>query len=122
MMAKMQGQSFGATLIASLEEALAHERGEIDLPTKTVSRTERDVKVVPPPRYDSARIRTIRLKLGYSQRVFARALNVSLPTVRAWERGSRKPDGPTQRLLQIAEEYPEALAGNVQHTEPMIAD
>jgi putative transcriptional regulator len=44
-----------------------------------------------------------------SQPVFAAALNVSPDTIRAWEQGKRAPDGPTLRLLQVAEQHPEVL-------------
>ncbi len=54
-------------------------------------------------------MRTVRERLGLSQPVFARALNVSLGTVRGWEQGARRPDGPTQRLLEVAERHPEAV-------------
>jgi putative transcriptional regulator len=48
-----------------------------------------------------------------SQSVFASVLNVSPATVRGWERGARKPDGPTLRLLELAERQPQALMRNV---------
>jgi hypothetical protein len=34
---------------------------------------------------------------------------VSPDTIRAWEQGKREPDGPTLRLLQVAEQHPEVL-------------
>jgi hypothetical protein len=43
-------------------------------------------------------------------------LNVSASTVRAWEQGAREPDGPTRRLLQVAELHPEALTDAVYGT------
>jgi putative transcriptional regulator len=44
-----------------------------------------------------------------SQPVFAAALNVSAETIRAWEQGKREPDGPTLRLLEVAEQHPEVF-------------
>jgi putative transcriptional regulator len=44
-----------------------------------------------------------------SQPVFAAALNVSADTIRAWEQGKREPDGPTLRLLEVAEQHPEVF-------------
>ncbi|MGI9180750.1 MAG: helix-turn-helix domain-containing protein [Longimicrobiaceae bacterium] len=58
----------------------------------------------------------MRNKLGASQPVFAGMLNVSPSTVRAWERGAREPDGPTLRLLEVAEKHPEVLTGRVRGT------
>jgi predicted RNase H-like HicB family nuclease/DNA-binding XRE family transcriptional regulator len=54
-------------------------------------------------------IRGIRNRLGVSQERFARALNVSVSSVRAWEQGLRQPDGPTVRLLELADHHPEIL-------------
>jgi predicted RNase H-like HicB family nuclease/DNA-binding XRE family transcriptional regulator len=54
-------------------------------------------------------IRDMRKRLGVSQERFARALNVSVSSVRAWEQGLRQPDGPTVRLLELADRHPEIL-------------
>jgi putative transcriptional regulator len=109
----MARKSLGALILEGLEEILAYERGELELPTKTVTRTASDAKVEKPPRYDADRVRNTRLSLGYSQQVFAQALNVSSTTVKAWEQGNRTPEGPTLRLLEIAEEAPAVLARKV---------
>jgi DNA-binding transcriptional regulator YiaG len=108
-----RGDNFGDMLIGALEEAVAYERGE--LPEVRVDRVEitaRRASVMPPPEYGPARIREIRESLSLSQQVFAEMLNASPSAVRAWEQGARVPDGPTRRLLQVAEEHPEALAGH----------
>jgi putative transcriptional regulator len=49
-----------------------------------------------------------------SQPVFAAALNVSPDTIRAWEQGKREPDGPTLRLLEVAEQHPEVFLQKVR--------
>jgi len=115
-------RNLGKLLIEGLTEAVAFKNGEIDARVRRISRTASDAKVDRPPRYDADRIRGIRLRLGYSQHVFARALNVSAATVKAWEQGNRVPDGPTIRLLQIAEEHPEILACKVHPLEARAAD
>jgi putative transcriptional regulator len=103
--------SFGDALIGALEEAVAFERGELEgVRVDRVEVTARDVKVEPPPTYSAARIRSIRKGLSLSQQVFADMLHASPSAVRAWEQGAREPDGPSRRLLQVAESYPEALA------------
>ena len=104
----------GDSIIKGLEEALAYERGELQLRTRTVERTAREARVVAPPVYDGARIRAVRARLALSQPLFAAALNVSPQTVKAWERGARVPEGPTRRLLELAEEHPEAFLAKVQ--------
>lgn len=58
---------------------------------------------------EAERIRHIRQRLDASQREFAEMLNVSVATVRSWEQGVRKPDGASQRLLEIAERQPDVL-------------
>ena len=40
---------------------------------------------------------------------FASLLGVSLRTVQDWEQGRRKPSGPAEALLRIAEQHPEVF-------------
>lgn len=106
-------ESFGEMLVNSLNEAVAHSRGELEARVERVSLDARNVDVAPPPRYTAERIRSIRQQMKISQPVFADLLNVSGSTVRAWEQGVRAPDGPSLRLLEVAERHPEALWENV---------
>ena len=111
--------SFGDALIGALEEALAYERGE--LPGTRVHRvaiTARGERVPPAPDYSAEEIRAIRHGLSLSQQVFADLLNASASSVRAWEQGTRAPDGPTRRLLQVANEHPEALTAFLGGNRP----
>ena len=48
-------------------------------------------------------------KFRVSQPLFARVLNVSPQTVKAWEQGSKKPCGAALRLLRLAEHDPKTL-------------
>ena len=41
-----------------------------------------------------------------SQREFARALEISVHTLRNWEQGRRQPEGPAIELLKIAARHP----------------
>ena len=109
-------ESFSGQLIAGLEEAVAHERGELAARTRTEPLTAREAEVAATPRYGRARLRAVRQKLGASQHVFARALNVSDRTVKAWEQGERVPDGPTLRLIELAEEHPEVFEAKMRRT------
>lgn len=110
----MGRSKFGDDLIGALGEALAYERGE---PTGAradrAEYTARHAAVEPPPAYDAERIKSLRKSLRVSQPVFAGMLNVSGSTVRAWEQGQRQPDGPSLRLLEVAERHPDALFGHV---------
>jgi transcriptional regulator with XRE-family HTH domain len=66
------------------------------------------------PDYTPAQISDLRLRLGQSRADFARAFDVALDIVFAWENGSRKPTAGQRscmvRLWQNAEEYCEKTA------------
>lgn len=66
---------------------------------------------------EAEHIRRIRQRFDASQREFAEMLNVSVATVRSWEQGLRKPDGASQRLLEIAERQPDVLLEAVGSTK-----
>lgn len=99
---------FGRRLVEAAQEAVRIERGELE-PARISRYTAAEATVEPPPRYAAERIRGIRDQMALSQPIFAAALNVSPETVRAWEQGKREPDGPTLRLLEVAEEHPEVF-------------
>jgi putative transcriptional regulator len=52
--------------------------------------------------------RAVRERLGISQAAFARMFGVSVWTLRNWEQGRRRPDGPARALLRVIEREPEA--------------
>ena len=108
-------ENFGDLLIEGLREVLAIERGEIE-PARRVRRvaTVREAVVEPPKAYDPDEIQGIRERLGLSQTVFAKVLNSSPETVKAWEQGKREPDGMALALLQVADEHPQALMSRVR--------
>jgi len=108
-------RSLGKILLQSVRQAVVIEKGQLE-PARRHRRTVRETKVTPPPRYRSVRIRRLREDLGLSQPVFARALNVSVGTVRAWEQGARIPDGASRRLLEVAELDPKAILRAVHGT------
>lgn len=49
----------------------------------------------------SREIRALRLREGASQAVFARYLNVTTGLVSQWERGEKRPRGPSLKLLAL---------------------
>jgi putative transcriptional regulator len=51
---------------------------------------------------DPAQIKEIREEARMSQAVFALALNVTTSLVSQWERGAKKPSGPSLKLLNLA--------------------
>ncbi len=48
-----------------------------------------------------AQIRALREREGASQAVFARHLNVTTGLVSQWERGEKRPQGPSLKLLSL---------------------
>ncbi len=59
-------------------------------------------------------IATLRQFVGLSQRDFARAMEISVHTLRNWEQGRRKPDGPALALLKIAARHPRIIRENLE--------
>lgn len=87
----------------SLDEVLEHARGKITLKTKDIVLPE------PPKPVSASEVVRIRKKVGTSQAVFAKMLNVARDTEISWEQGRRTPSGAALRLLRIAESHPEHL-------------
>jgi putative transcriptional regulator len=59
--------------------------------------------------FDQPDVPLIRKKYGLSQEKFAALLGISVSTLRNWEQGRRKPDGPARILLRVAATHPEAI-------------
>lgn len=57
----------------------------------------------------AADIQKIRAQLNKSQTEFALMIGVSVGTLRNWEQGRRKPDGPARALLKVAAKNPKAV-------------
>lgn len=56
-----------------------------------------------------ADVKGIREKLNASQTEFALMIGVSVATLRNWEQGRRRPDGPALALLRVAARNPRAV-------------
>ncbi len=54
-------------------------------------------------------IKAVRAKVGMSQVEFAATFGISLGTLRHWERGDRKPQGPALVLLNVLSKEPETV-------------
>ena len=55
------------------------------------------------PQYTGENVKALRSRLNVSQAVLAVIINTSAATVRSWEAGTKKPGGPTCKLLDILE-------------------
>ena len=67
--------------------------------------------------FDNPDVKTIRKKYGLSQEKFAKLIGISTSTLRNWEQGRRKPEGPARILLSVAAKHPEAVLDAVQYPE-----
>jgi putative transcriptional regulator len=94
----------GREIIGGLEDYLEYRQGKRSLRT-----TERDLPG-PAPALNSKAIRRLRIEVFHlSQPLFARVLNVEVPTIRAWEQGKRQPSGAALRLLEILSREPDLV-------------
>lgn len=82
-------------LLESVRQGGAILRGEM-APGRTFEFDQLDVKI-------------IREQLNLSQSQFAALLEISIETLRDWEQGRLKPEGPVRVLLRIAAKYPEVV-------------
>jgi putative transcriptional regulator len=55
----------------------------------------------------------LRRFVGLTQAQFSRALGISIHTLRNWEQGRRRPEGPALALLRIAARHPRIVRENV---------
>ena len=60
-------------------------------------------------RFPESEVRKLREHYGLSQDKFASLIGISVATLRNWEQGRRKPEGPARVLLMVAAKHPEAL-------------
>ena len=63
--------------------------------------------------FDNPDVRSIREQYGLTQQKFAELLGISIGTLRNWEQGRRKPEGPARILLSVAAKHPEAILDSV---------
>lgn len=80
-----------------LEDGIAHQKGERELRTFSLSIPE------PPKVYAAEEIKALRHSFQMSQSAFSLLLAVSKKTVEGWEQGIRTPSGSAARLLQFIE-------------------
>lgn len=86
-----------ASILRGMKQALAYARGD-----KRGSVTH----IIKVPQVD---VRAARRKLGMTQRDFASNFGVSLDTLRNWEQGRRRPEGPARVLLAVIARAPETV-------------
>lgn len=90
-------------IISGLEDAIAYAKGD-------KSRAIEHIVDVP----DDIDVKEIRDKLEMSQQKFALQFGFSLGTVRNWEQGIRRPEGPARVLLTLIQRIPEEVKRALQ--------
>ena len=80
-----------------LEEALDYARGKAN---------KRKYRVHVPRQID---VQAIRAKLGLTQEQFAGRFGFSVNTLRHWEQGKRRPEGPTRAYLLVIDRAPKTV-------------
>lgn len=85
-----------------LSEALAHARGD------DVGAVVHEIDVPDPD------VAAIRARSGLSQQAFARSIGVAVGTLRGWEQGRRRPEGPARVLLALIEKRPAIVQDELQ--------
>ena len=61
-------------------------------------------------RYEIADVKAIRSQLDVSQKELAKAMDVSIDTVKSWEQGRRNPTGLASKVLHLISKEPELYA------------
>jgi DNA-binding transcriptional regulator YiaG len=56
----------------------------------------------------------LRSFIRLTQAEFAQAIGISVHTLRNWEQGRRRPDGPALALLRIAARHPRIIRENLR--------
>ena len=92
----MSKRDIGQEILEGVRDINAYKTGKKRLHTHTL-------KEPAPPQ-------VIRTRLNLSQAAFAGLMGVSLRTVQDWEQGRRRPSGPAEALLRIAEQKPGVFA------------
>jgi putative transcriptional regulator len=59
-------------------------------------------------------VASVREQLGLSQPKMAALMGISVGTLRNWEQGRRRPEGPARALLRVAAKHPEAVLDSVR--------
>lgn len=65
--------------------------------------------------FPESEVHKIREQYGLSQDKFASLMGISVATLRNWEQGRRKPEGPARVLLRVAAAHPEAILDITRH-------
>jgi putative transcriptional regulator len=95
-------KQYRSAIMAAIHETAQDLHAAGTLNEKTLRKFDKAC-LTPVRNFTPAEIRAIREKEGASQPVFAMYLNVSAGIVSKWERGEKRPAGPSLKLLSLIE-------------------
>jgi putative transcriptional regulator len=93
----------GSRILQGAKEALAFARGAADL---------EGYRVHVPVDVD---VKAIRRRLKLTQDEFSRRFGIPQGTLRDWEQGRRRPEGPARALLLVIQHEPKAVERALAH-------
>jgi putative transcriptional regulator len=91
-----------------------------EIPELTAEQLERAIPAKDRERFMQGHFRSgediasLRRFVGMTQRQFAAAMGISVHTLRNWEQGRRRPEGPAMALLRIAARHPRIIRESLQ--------
>ncbi len=71
--------------------------------------------------FPESEVRKIREQYGLSQDKFATLMGISVATLRNWEQGRRRPEGPARVLLRVAATHPDALLDIIRREQKRVS-
>ena len=93
-------KNYRSEALAAAHE-IAEDLAEIGVLSKSTMKTFDEACLTPVEELTPQQIRAIRHSQQASQTVFARYLNVTPGLISQWERGKRKPQGASLKLLTL---------------------
>ena len=93
-------RQYGSDILASVHET-ALGMAEAGVMSKRTMRDFDELCLTPVKEMEPEDIRALRLRENASQAVFARHLNITTGLVSQWERGEKRPRGPSLKLLAL---------------------
>ena len=96
--AKQLKPTVAEDIVTGLKNAIAYAKGEVV-----------KVRVHRVPVADTMDVKRVREKAGLSQQDFAAQFGISCATLRNWEQGRRRPEGPARVLLTLIDRQPDVV-------------
>ena len=93
-------KTYKSKILAAVHEAM-QDAHDIDLVDKRTMREFDEACLTEVVALQPAELAALRAREGVSQSVLARHMNVAVKLVGEWERGEKRPSGPSLKLLAL---------------------